>query len=54
MGDVQGPEKVNDTFVETMHAGTMDRRFTVLYGNNKFISLSYRAASWTLAFRITI
>jgi hypothetical protein len=30
MGDVQGPEKVNDTCVTTMHAGMMDRGFTVL------------------------
>jgi hypothetical protein len=30
MGDVQGPEKVNDTCVKTMHAGTMDRGFTLL------------------------
>jgi hypothetical protein len=29
MGDVQGPEKVNDTCVKTMHAGMMDRGFTV-------------------------
>jgi hypothetical protein len=30
MGDVQGPQKVNDTCVKTMHAGTMDRDLTVL------------------------
>jgi hypothetical protein len=29
MGDVQGPEKVNDTCAETMHMGTIDRGFTV-------------------------
>jgi hypothetical protein len=29
MGDVQGPEKVNDTCVETMHLGMIDRGFTV-------------------------
>jgi hypothetical protein len=29
MGDVQGPQKVNDTYVKTMHAGLMDRSFTV-------------------------
>jgi hypothetical protein len=31
MGDVQGPEKVNDTCVETTHAGMMNRGFTVLW-----------------------
>jgi hypothetical protein len=30
MGDVQRPEKVNDTCMKTMHAGMMDRGFTVL------------------------
>jgi hypothetical protein len=30
MGNVQGPEKVNDTCLKTMHVGTMDRGFTVL------------------------
>jgi hypothetical protein len=25
MGDVQGPEKVNDTCVKTVHVGMMDR-----------------------------
>jgi hypothetical protein len=30
MGDVQGPEKLNDTCVKTMHMGTMARGFTVL------------------------
>jgi hypothetical protein len=30
MGDVQGPEKVNDTCVKTLHVGTMDRGFIVL------------------------
>jgi hypothetical protein len=29
MGDVEGPEKANDTCVKTMHAGMMDRGFTV-------------------------
>jgi acetyl-CoA carboxylase beta subunit len=29
--DVQGPEKVNNTCVRTMHVGTMERGFTVLY-----------------------
>jgi len=29
MGDVQGPQKVNDTYVKTMHAGLTDRSFTV-------------------------
>jgi acetyl-CoA carboxylase beta subunit len=28
-GDVQEPKKVNNTCTETMHAGTMDRGFTV-------------------------
>jgi hypothetical protein len=29
MGDVQGPEKVNDTCVKTKHAGRMDRGLNV-------------------------
>jgi hypothetical protein len=29
MGDVQEPEKVNNTCVKTGHAEMMDRRFTV-------------------------
>jgi hypothetical protein len=29
MSDVQGPEKGNDTCGKTMHAGTIDRSFTV-------------------------
>jgi hypothetical protein len=29
MGDAQGPEKVNNLFVKTMHAGTIDCVFTV-------------------------
>jgi hypothetical protein len=29
MGDVQGPEKVNDSCMKTMHARMMDRGFTV-------------------------
>jgi hypothetical protein len=29
MDGVQGPEKANDTCVNTMHVGTMDRGFTV-------------------------
>jgi hypothetical protein len=29
MGDVQGPQKVNDTCVKEMHVGTMERGFTV-------------------------
>jgi hypothetical protein len=29
MGYVQGPEKVNYICMKTMHAGTMDRGFTV-------------------------
>jgi hypothetical protein len=29
MGNVQGPEKLNDTCVKTMRAGTMARGFTV-------------------------
>jgi hypothetical protein len=35
MGKVQGPEKVNDTYVKTMHEGTMDRSFTVNTGSWK-------------------
>jgi hypothetical protein len=31
MCDVQGPEKVTDICMKTMHAGTMDRGFTVLH-----------------------
>jgi hypothetical protein len=30
VGNVQGPEKVIVSCVKTMHAGTMDRDFTVL------------------------
>jgi hypothetical protein len=30
MGDVQGPERVNDTRVKPLHVGIMDRGFTVL------------------------
>jgi hypothetical protein len=30
MGDVQGPEKVNNTCMKTKHAGMMDRGFTVI------------------------
>jgi hypothetical protein len=29
IGNVQGPEKVNDTCVKTMHVGTINRGFTV-------------------------
>jgi hypothetical protein len=29
MGSVQEPEKVNDTYMKTMHVRTMDRGFTV-------------------------
>jgi hypothetical protein len=29
MGDVQGPEKMNDTCRKTMHSGMMDRGFSV-------------------------
>jgi hypothetical protein len=29
MGDIQGPEKVNDICLKTMHAGMMARGFTV-------------------------
>jgi hypothetical protein len=30
MGDVQGPEKVNNTCIKTKHAGMMDRGFNVI------------------------
>jgi hypothetical protein len=30
VGDVQGPEKVHNTCVKTMHAGSIDKGFTVL------------------------
>jgi septal ring factor EnvC (AmiA/AmiB activator) len=30
MGDAQGPEKVNNTCVKTVHVGTMGRGFTVI------------------------
>jgi hypothetical protein len=30
MGNVHGPEKVNDTCVKTVRVGAMDRGFTVL------------------------
>jgi hypothetical protein len=29
VGEEQGPEKVNDTYLKTLHAGTMARGFTV-------------------------
>jgi hypothetical protein len=29
-GDVQGPQKVNNTCMKTTHVGTMDRGFTAL------------------------
>jgi hypothetical protein len=29
VGDVQGPEKVNDTCMKTLHAGMLDSGFTV-------------------------
>jgi hypothetical protein len=35
MGDVKGQEKVNNTCVKTMHAGKMDRGFTVLVHREK-------------------
>jgi hypothetical protein len=31
MCDIQGPEEVNNTFMETMHVGTMDSGFTVFF-----------------------
>jgi hypothetical protein len=31
IGDVQGQEKVKNTCMETMHAGMMNRGFTVLH-----------------------
>jgi hypothetical protein len=30
MGDVPGSEKVNDTWMKTLHVGTLDRGFTLL------------------------
>jgi hypothetical protein len=30
MGDVHRPKQVKDTCMKTLHAGTMDRGFTVL------------------------
>jgi hypothetical protein len=39
IGDVQGPEKVNDTCVKTMHAGTMYRGFTV----NNYMDASFHS-----------
>jgi hypothetical protein len=29
VGDVQGPEKVDDIFMRTVHAGTVDKGFAV-------------------------
>jgi hypothetical protein len=43
VGDVQEPEKVNDTCMKTVHAGTMDRGFTV------FITMFIRACHQTLS-----
>jgi hypothetical protein len=31
LDDVQGPEKVNDTCVKTMHVGMMDSGITVIH-----------------------
>jgi hypothetical protein len=39
-GDVQWPEKVNDTCMQRMHMGTMDRSFTVIHSKH---------TSWALA-----
>jgi hypothetical protein len=36
MGDLQGPEKVNNTCMKTVNAGIMDRGFTVLGDEYKF------------------
>jgi hypothetical protein len=30
MGDVQGPEKVNDTYMKTMHTAMLDKGFTAV------------------------
>jgi hypothetical protein len=43
MGDAQGPEKVNNTCVKTMHAVMMARGFTVLASQGLyFLELVYR------------
>jgi hypothetical protein len=31
IGDVQGPEKMNNACMRTMHVGAMDSGFTVVY-----------------------
>jgi hypothetical protein len=30
MGDVQGPEEVNDTYMKTMHTTMLDKGFTAV------------------------
>jgi Tfp pilus assembly protein PilX len=51
MCDVQGPEKVNDTCMKTMHVGTMDRGFTlylylfIIYLVTLFSNSDYRASN---------
>jgi len=42
MGNIQGPQKVNDTCVNTMNVETMDRGFTV----HKISSLQGFQFSW--------
>jgi hypothetical protein len=49
MGDVQGPEKVNDTCMKTMHAGTMDRGFTVYMST---LCISFKSVQVLLHFQI--
>jgi hypothetical protein len=44
MGDVQGPEKVNNAYVKTVHAGMMDRGFTVYPAMSK-VSLKRKMPS---------
>jgi hypothetical protein len=41
VGDVQGPEKVNDTCMKTLHAGMLDSGFTVLINMPYFLIVSH-------------
>jgi hypothetical protein len=47
MGDVQGPEKVNDPCVKTLHAGTMDRGY-IVFMKSTLVFDDYAAVTWCL------
>jgi hypothetical protein len=53
MGDVQGPNKLNNTCVKTMHAGTIDRGFTVEDRKFQFLDFSFSTlASGTVVIKV--